>query len=155
MVEPIRILLVEIPTLSRRCLAALLNRRRGFRVVGEAASGPHALEQARRLAPDIALVEPAVPGGGPRLVAQLCRDTPCGAVLVLTLGGAAGAARRALEAGARGYLEKDCEPEELVRAIERVRAGDLIVAQAAADAVLRGLGDPAGGRRAAALTTSV
>jgi DNA-binding NarL/FixJ family response regulator len=137
MAHEIRLLLVDTPTLARRCLAALLNRRRGLRVIGEAASGPDALAAAQALAPDMVVVEPAVPNGGAQLVAALCRQVPGRAVLVLAQPGDDVAASRALQAGARGYLIKDCEPDHLVRTIERVNAGELVVAPEAARVMLR------------------
>jgi DNA-binding NarL/FixJ family response regulator len=137
MSDPIRLLLVDHLTLPRRCLAALLNRRRGLQVVGEAAIGGAALDLARSLRPDIALVEPETPDGGPRLIEALDAEMP-GAVLVLTRS-ADGGLSNALRAGARGYLHMNCEPDDLVRAIERVHAGELVIAPGMADAALKEL----------------
>jgi DNA-binding NarL/FixJ family response regulator len=137
--EPIRVLLVDAPTLSRRGLAALLSRRSPLRVVGEAATGREALDLVRASSPDVVVVEPAVPEGGPALVAELCRVTPGCAVLVLALGGEGGAVGRALQAGARAYLQKDCEPRDLVRAIERVHAGELVIAPMLAETAVKEL----------------
>lgn len=112
-------------------------------MIGEAGSGSQALAEAQALRPDLVVVEPEVPEGGPPLVADLSRGAAGCAVLVLTGGGDEGAASRALQAGARGYLVKDCAPEELVRAIERVHDGELVLASGAAEAVLKDLGtDP-------------
>ena len=137
MQEPVRLLLVDSPTLHRRSLAAMLNRRRGLRVVGEAANGPEAIARIRLLQPDVAVVEPKVPDGGPALIAGLCQEGTSCAVLVLTSSSDEGEARQALQAGARGYLDKDREPDDLVRAIERIHAGDLVVSQSAANIVLK------------------
>ncbi len=135
----IRLLLVDSHTLFRRCLAALLNRRRGLQVVAEAATGTQALAQARSLQPSLVVMDPEVPEGGCALIAQLGREAPGCAVLVLTPLDQAGAASRALQAGARGYLHKNCEPDELVRAIERVHNGERVLASVVADAVLKEL----------------
>lgn len=151
MPDPIRVLLVDTPTLSRRCLAALLNRKRHLQVVGEAATASQALVQVRSLQPDLAVVEPAVAEDGLQLVADLCQEIAGGAVLVLTLGDSSPS--RALQAGARGYLQKQCEPEDLVRAIERVHTGELVVAAEFADTIVRDLdAGQSGGAVAAGLT---
>src|SRR5262249_61700928 len=71
MPEPIRLLLVDAPTLSRRCLAAYLNRRRGLQVVGEAATAPQALAQVCTLQPDVIVVEPEVAKNITRFLADL------------------------------------------------------------------------------------
>ncbi|MGH2461949.1 MAG: LuxR C-terminal-related transcriptional regulator [Chloroflexota bacterium] len=154
MQEPVRLLLVDSPTLHRRSLAALLNRRRGLRVVGEAANGPEAIVRVRALHPDVAIVEPKVPDGGSALVAGLCQEDAECLVLVLTSSSDDGEVRQVLQAGARGYLDKDREPDDLVRAIERIHAGDLVVSQSAADSALRELvGSPPPESRSGGLTT--
>lgn len=134
---PIRLLLVDSPTLHRRCLAAILNRRRNLRVVGEAGTAAEAIDVVGTLRPDVAVVELRVPGGGTSLVADLCRAEPACSVLVLTNSNDDAEVRHALQAGARGYLDKDREPDDLVRTIERVHAGELVVAPAAAETVMR------------------
>jgi DNA-binding NarL/FixJ family response regulator len=135
----LRLLLVDAPTLHRRCLAAFLSRRRGIRIIGETGNGRKAVCQAQSLRPDVVLVEPEVPDGGPQLVASLSGAAPGIAVLVLTLGSDNRSARHMLLAGARGYLRKDCEPQDIVRAIERVRAGELVLGPGTSDSLLREL----------------
>jgi DNA-binding NarL/FixJ family response regulator len=152
--KPIHLLLVDSPTLHRRSLAAVLNRRRSLHVVAEAATGREAIAHVRALQPDVAVVEPQVPGGGSSLIADLCQEGPSCAVLVLTRSNDENEVRQALQAGARGYLDMDREIEDLVRAIERVNAGELVVAQLAANTVLKELsGDPSSGARPGGLTT--
>ena len=126
--EPIRVLLVDHPGLSRHGLVALLTRRRGLRVVGEADTGTAALALARAVQPDVVVVETSVPEGGLKLVTDLSREFPGCATLVLTETSSDPAVSGALRAGARGYLQKSCEPEDLVHTIERVHLGDLVVA---------------------------
>jgi len=151
---PIRLLLVDSPALHRRSLAALLNRRRGIRVVGEASNGLDAIAQMSALLPDVAVVEPHVPDGGPSLIALLCQECPECAILVLTLSNDDLEVRQALQSGARGYLDKDREPDDLVQAIARIRMGELVVAQAAANTVLREFStESTGATRAGPLTT--
>lgn len=145
MLARVRVFLVDRPTLFRRSLGALLHRRRGLQVVGEADNGAQALAQARVLRPDVLVVEPAVPGGGPPLIAALDREVGGCAVLVLTDEGDQKAVGLALRAGARGYLHKDCEPDDLVRAIHCVQAGELVVTRNVISAVLRAPGEASAG----------
>lgn len=152
MPEPIRVLLVDSPTLVRRCLAAVLGRRRRLAVVAEAGSGPEAIAESRSVHPDVVLVDPQVPDGGLQLVAELCGETPTGAVVVLTAETRDGVAR-VLEHGARGYLDKHCDVEDVARCIERVHAGDVVIAQNLAGSLpddfsaFRGSHSPAVSRR--------
>jgi two-component system, NarL family, nitrate/nitrite response regulator NarL len=138
MSDPIRLLLIDHPTLSRRGLAALLARRRDLRVVGEADNGAEARALAEAVGPDVVIVDTHVPGGGATLVADLRRAQPRCAVLVLTEDERDEAMGDALRAGARGYVQKNCEPEDLVRAIQRIYLGELLVTSPAAD-LLRAL----------------
>ena len=123
----IRVLLVDSPALLRRCLTTLLGRKRHLDIVGDAGTGPEALAQARALQPDVVLVDPAIPDAGPALVADLCSQTPAGAVVVLTSDAKQGTVARMLHLGARGYLEKDCDVEAVAQCIERVYAGELVI----------------------------
>lgn len=131
----IRVFLVDAPMLFRRCLASALSRRRRLEIIGEAATGSEALAAAPALRPDVVVVDPDVPEGGQRLIADLCQEVPACSLLVLTVAREEGAVGRALQAGARGYLEKNCDVGDLVRSIERVRAGELVVAPGLADSV--------------------
>ncbi|MEA2639752.1 MAG: two-component system, NarL family, nitrate/nitrite response regulator NarL [Chloroflexota bacterium] len=140
MAPPIRILLVDSPTLIRRCIALTLGRRRQLAVVGEAGSGSAALERAHALQPDVVVVDPAVPEGGPQLVETLRREAEGAAILVLTAGGSSATPARALHAGALGYLHKDCEPPALIEAIERVSVRQLVVGSAHAETIAQELG---------------
>lgn len=107
MAEPIRVLLVDHQPLLRRCLAAVLNRRRGLLVVGEAESGGQACRQVLALQPDVIVIEPELPEGGDALLAELQQTVPGVSLLVLT-SGLTDVSRRALAAGARGCIQKDC-----------------------------------------------
>ncbi len=135
----ITVLIVDNAPLFRRALTALLNRRRNLRVVGESATGAEAIARAASLSPDVVVIDPAVDDGGPDLVTGLCQASPDSTVLVLALEHDDEAAGRLLQAGARGYLTKQCDPDDLMRAIERVHAGELTVARAVAATVVKAL----------------
>lgn len=139
MAESIRVLLVEQLTLLRRSLVELLQRRRGLQVVADAAGIDEALARARELQPDVIVLEPQGLATGAKLIGELCQAAPASNVLVLTSSGDEGIVSQALQAGARGFVQKDCEPDDLVRAIQAVHAGQLVVAPTVADAVVRGL----------------
>jgi DNA-binding NarL/FixJ family response regulator len=137
---PIRVLLVDLGTLFRNCLAGQLRRRRNLEIVAQAGTGSEALAQMRSLQPDLVVIDPDVPEGGPELVAHLCRESPNCAVLALTADAQSDNASRVLQAGARGYVLKNTENYEIddfVRAIERVHAGELVLAPAVADRLLK------------------
>ena len=126
--EPIRVLLVDHPGLSRSGLVALLTRRRGLRVIGQADNGLAALSLARAAQPDVVIVDTTVPDAGLKVVTDLCREVHGCTVLVLTQQTSDDAVSGALQAGARGYMLKSCEPEALVRTIQRIHLGEVVVA---------------------------
>lgn len=138
MSELIRLILADHNTLFRRCLASALNRRRDFDVVGNAASGRETLDLARSLRPDVVIVEPSLPDGGPDVIRSLCSILPDAGVLLLS-SCCDEAIREALLVGARGYVAMTCEPEDLVRAIKRVHAGELVVGPQAIGSILEHL----------------
>ena len=89
--------------------------------------------------PDVIVVDPEVSDGGVKLVRQLAQThRECG-VLVLARSARTIPVGPALQGGARGYLEKDCEPEALIEAIERVHAGELVITSALMEAVVQEL----------------
>jgi DNA-binding NarL/FixJ family response regulator len=133
-----RLLVVATPTLFRRSLSGFLGRRRRIEVVGEAATGADAISQARELQPDVVVVNPGVPEGGPGLVAALGREAD--GVIVLTHRNNEGATSQVFQAGARAYIDVECELEDLVHAIERVHLGEIVVAGPVAETVRRHLG---------------
>ena len=131
MTESIRLVLIDQPTLLRRCVVTFLQRRRGLSVVADSGSGARGLALARSHNPDVVVVEPDVPEGGRDLIVELCRTIPNGVVVVLTDSSAdvsGTSIGQALQAGARAYLDKGCEPEDLVRAVQRAVAGEIVVA---------------------------
>lgn len=127
--ESIRVLLVDSPNLVRECLATLLGRRRRVEVVGDVGTGHEALAQAKAVSPDVVLVDPAVPEGGPSLVADLCSGAPSVAVVVLTTRTGEGSVARMLQHGVRGYLEKSCNLAAVAECIERVHDGEVVIAR--------------------------
>lgn len=134
------LLLAEPHRIVREGLKRLLADEPGFAVVAEAATGHQVLEQLRRQGADLALIELNLPGlGGIDLVRRLRSEWPTLGVLVLTLQGEEQYALRAFRAGAQGFLNKDCSPEELLTALRKVAAGGAYLSPALAERLAIGL----------------
>ncbi len=108
----------------RAGLRSLLTEH-GFEIVGEAPSGEVALGMLERRRPDVVVMDLSMPGiSGADATSEITRLFPSMAVLVVTVSAGEASVLEALEAGAAGYLLKDSEPEEIVRAIEAAASGD-------------------------------
>ena len=121
---PIRVLLAEDQTMLRGALAALLDLEPDITVVAQAANGREASVLARRHCPDVVVTDIEMPERtGLELAADLKLSESKARVIILTTFARPGYLRRALDAGARGYLLKDRPASELAEAIRRVCAG--------------------------------
>lgn len=122
--RPIRVLLAEDQTMLRGALAALLELEPDITVVAEAANGREALRLAREKASDVVVTDIEMPERtGLELAADLKQIGSNARVIILTTFARPGYLRRALDAGARGYLLKERPVSELAEAIRRVHAG--------------------------------
>ena len=120
----IRILLVDDHPVVRHGIRTILTERIQGAVVGEAGDAETALTQVRDNPWDVVLADISLPGqSGLDLIKQLRRSHPLLPTLVVSMHPAAQFARRALSAGAAGYLTKDSEPDEFVAAIEDALRG--------------------------------
>jgi two-component system response regulator DesR len=121
---PIRILMAEDQALVLGALAALLEIEDDLTVVGRAPDGRQALSMARELRPDVVITDIEMPEmSGLELAAALSEIEPRPKVLIVTTFGRPGYLRRALEAGASGYLLKDAPADELAEAVRRIHSG--------------------------------
>ncbi len=128
---PISVLLVDDHTLFRKGLAELLEGRDAIRVVAATGDPAEALKIAREQRPDVAIVDLNMPPhGGLALLRQLLAAGWQGTSIVLTVSDAEDDMANALASGARGYLLKDMEPDELVAAVRRALRGETVVAPA-------------------------
>jgi two-component system response regulator DesR len=124
--DPIRVLLAEDQTMLRGALAALLDLEPDIAIVAQAANGHEALKLVRQHAPDVVVTDIEMPG---RTGLELASDIQALAaakpprVIILTTFARPGYLRRALDAGARGYLLKERPATELAEAIRKVHAG--------------------------------
>ncbi len=125
MKKPIRILLVDDHAIVRDGLRAVLKTQPDIEVVGEAENGQAAVAMAGSLAPDVVLMDLVMPGmDGIEAIRRIVADRPESRILVLTSFSAEDKVFPAIKAGAMGYLLKDCDSEELVRAILQVQRGE-------------------------------
>lgn len=129
--RPIRLLIVDDHTLFRRGLVSLLQGERDLEVVGEAASGEEALRLARELQPDVILMDIRMPGmNGVEASERLGQEAPGARILVLTVSEEDEDVFAAIRAGARGYLLKNAEADDLITAIRRVHGGEAVLSPA-------------------------
>jgi two-component system, NarL family, response regulator DesR len=137
----IGVLLAEDQAMVRGALASLLSLEDDLEVVAEVGRGDEVLEAARRAEPDVALLDIGLPGVSGLEVAELLRDQlPAVRVLMLTTFNRPGYLKRAMEAGAAGFLLKDSPADDLARAIRAAVAGQRVVDPGLAAAAL-GLGE--------------
>jgi DNA-binding NarL/FixJ family response regulator len=119
---PLRILVVDDHAVVRRGVRALLESREGWEVCGEATTGRDAVEQSRRLKPDVVVMDLSLPGlNGLDATRQILKDAPDTEVLVLTMHHSEELARDVLQAGARGYVLKNDADENLLAAVDSLR----------------------------------
>jgi len=136
----IRILIAEDQALVRGAIVALLGLEPDLEVVADVARGDEIVPMALEARPDVALLDIEMPGlDGLSAAAQLRTALPSCRTIVVTTFGRPGYLRRAMEAGASGFLLKDAPAAQLAEAIRRVAAGGRVVDPALAlDALAEG-----------------
>lgn len=141
--SPVRLLIADDHPLFRRGLLAMLATVPDFDVVGAARSGNEAVAQAIELLPDVVLMDLQMPdGSGIDAIRTLAVRAPRVRILVLTLFEDDTSVMLALRAGAHGYVLKDADEAELLRAIRAIAGGESIFSPAVATKVLARLNDP-------------
>ncbi|MEV7546937.1 MULTISPECIES: response regulator transcription factor [unclassified Streptomyces] len=133
----IKVLLAEDQGMMRGALALLLGLEEDIEVVAQVAAGDAIVSAALDARPDVALLDIELPGrSGLDAAAELRTALPGCRVLILTTFGRPGYLRRAMEAGAAGFLVKDGPVEELAAAVRRVLAGETVIDPSLAAAAL-------------------
>ncbi len=123
--EPLRILLVDDHLLFRKGLIRLLDVQPDFSVVGEARDGLEAIEEARRLRPDVVLMDINMPNcDGLEATRRIKAQMPEVKVVMLTVSDDEQDLVTAVKYGADGYLLKDLQPEELFEQLRRIGEGE-------------------------------
>lgn len=128
MALPVRLILADSHSLVRAAIRHYLGTLPGVQVVGEADSGRHLLEEVSRLRPDLVLSEFLLPDtAGFDLIQNFRRHYPAVGLIFLTSSSDPGHAQAALRLGARGFLTKFSEPQELELALNAHRKGQIYV----------------------------
>jgi two-component system nitrate/nitrite response regulator NarL len=131
MIEPLRVLLVDDHGLCRLGLAELIELRLGFRVVATTGNPEEAVGLIESHKPDLAVIDLRMaPLDGLRLLRRLRDSGSKVPVVILTMSDSRDDLAAALRMGARGYLLKDMDPNDVIEAISRAARGELVVAPA-------------------------
>ena len=135
--KPLRLLIVDDHEVVRQGLVALLDRRDGFEVVGEAGTVAEAVAQARRLQPDIVVMDVRLPdGSGIEACREIRAEQRTTRIVMLTSYPDEEAVLSAIVAGASGYLLKQVRARDLVAALEAVGRGESLLDPAVTEKVL-------------------
>jgi DNA-binding NarL/FixJ family response regulator len=133
MMEPLRVLLADDHPLFRHGIHALLDAAPDIEVVGEATTGDEAVAMAAALQPDVILMDVQMPGvNGIEATRRIVRESPHIRILIVTMFEDDASVFTAMRAGARGYVLKDAEKAEMLRAIRAVGSGEAIFSPAIA-----------------------
>ena len=123
--HPIRVLLVEDHALFRRAVARLLVTEPDFEIVGEAGSGPEAVQQATTVRPDVILMDLRLPGmDGLEATRRIKAILPDARIVILTASDADDTLFEAIRSGAQGYLLKEVDAETFFRTVRAVARGE-------------------------------
>lgn len=142
----VRIVLADDHHLVRTGMRALLQSLPDIEVVGETGDGREAVELARAQAPNIVLMDIAMPGlNGLDATARVVDEFPHTQVIILSMHADEEYVRQALRAGAAGYLLKNAAPEELGLAIQAVMRGEIWLSSIISRVVVENYLDPRGG----------
>jgi DNA-binding NarL/FixJ family response regulator len=145
-VPSVRVLVVDDQQLVRDGIASLLGIQPGIEVVGTAADGHEALQRAADLDPDVVLMDVRMPGiDGVEATRRIRKAVPETAILVLTMYDEDATVFTAMQAGARGYLLKGAEQDEIADAIRAVVRGQAIFGAAIASRLLDHFANPPAG----------
>jgi len=126
--DHLKVLIVDDHTLFRCGIAAVLANQEGLKVIGEATDGLEAIEKTRELIPDIILMDLNMPRcSGLEAIQALQAEMPQVNILVLTVSEMETDLFAAVKFGAKGYILKKSEPEELIYAITNIAQGGVIV----------------------------
>lgn len=135
--EKIRVLIVDDQSITRTGLKGLLAAVGTIEIVGEARDGAEAIEMVASLQPDVVLMDLRMPNiNGIEATRRIHRTSPNAGILILTVFDDDTSVFPAIRAGARGYLLKDSEQEQLLQAIRTIASGGAIFSPGIAKKVL-------------------
>ncbi len=134
--DVIRVVIVDDHGIVRQGLRALLTRP-GIQVIGEADSGTAAVEAAKTLQPDVMLLDIRMKDGdGLQALTQIKAVSSCTSVIMLTTYANPGYLARAISSGASGYLSKETNPDQIVRAVIAAATGEELIDRALLEVAL-------------------
>ena len=135
--EPIRVLLADDHTLFRKGIRTILEPMPDIQVSGEASTGREAVDEARELVPDVILMDIKMPVvSGIEASRQILQENPHIGIILVTMFDDPESVFSGMRAGARGYVLKEADPEELRRAIDAAFRGEVILCPIIARKVL-------------------
>lgn len=144
--DAIRIVLIDDHALVRAGVRSLLERDAALQIVGEAGSAAESMPLVESLRPDVVVLDVGLPDADGSLLARRIRDrVPLARVVVLTMYADEEHVHRAVRAGVDAYLLKTCRPEDLLRSIHRVAAGEQVIDPALVSDVVMRLTEPVSG----------
>lgn len=139
-----RVLIIDDHTLFRSGIKLLLERQAGFAVVGEAGNALDGVKRAKKLKPDVILLDLHMPDtSGLQVIALLREEAPLAQVIMLTVSEDAEDLLEALRAGARGYLLKNIETDFLLDAIARAAKAESVMSPVMANKLADAIRAPA------------
>jgi DNA-binding NarL/FixJ family response regulator len=122
--QKIRVLLIDDHNLVRQGLRRLLELSEHIEIVGEVGDGRAALEAVERERPAVAIIDISLPGlNGIEVTRQIGKSAPSTRVLILSMHADEPYVRQSLQAGARGYLLKDADEQDLIKAVTALSTG--------------------------------
>lgn len=141
--EPLRILLVDDHVLFRKGIASLLHARQDFQVVGEAGDGVEAVRIAHETVPDVILMDVNMPNrDGLETVKIIKQEMPHVQIVMLTVSDDDEDLFEAIKNGAKGYLLKNLEPQQLYNMLNGIRQGEAPISGMMASKILQEFRQP-------------
>jgi DNA-binding NarL/FixJ family response regulator len=137
--QSLKLLVADDHEIVRKGVRCLLEAQPGWQVMAEASNGREAVEQAKRLKPDVAVLDIGMPSlNGLEAARQMLKNDPHIKIVILTMHDADNLIREVLKVGARGYVSKTDAMRDLVSAINSVRSGGTFFTAKVAEVVLEG-----------------
>lgn len=122
----VSIMIVDDHSIMREGLKAVLTRQDDFKIIGEASDGTEAVKKAMKLHPDVVIMDVRMPYSGLQATMDIMQALPETKILILTVSDTEADLVESVKAGARGYLLKGMDADELVAAVRTVAAGGAI-----------------------------
>src|SRR5215475_9963158 len=143
MSNPIRTAVIDDHPLFREGVAKLLARTPGLEIVADGSTALDAVNIAQQLLPDVILLDLNLPDNGATAASTIAREHPAVRIIILTASDCDSDVATMLQLGVHGYLLKGCTGQEIVRAVQRVHAGEFYVTPSLAARLLTQMSTPA------------